>query len=68
MDLREYMFRNHLTSVEVAKRLECSRQLVTMARSGKRVSRRFAKDIERMTGGQVTIDEITCRKEVLCQN
>lgn len=58
MDLRRYMFENRLTSVEVAKRLECSRQLVTMVRAGKRVSKRFAKDIERMTDGQVTVQEI----------
>ena len=58
MDLRQYMFENRLTSVEVAKRLECSRQLVTMVRGGKRVSKRFARDIERMTQGQVTVKDI----------
>ena len=58
MNLREYMFHNRLTSVEVAKRLECSRQLVTMARAGKKVGKRFAKDIERMTEGKVTVKEI----------
>jgi hypothetical protein len=58
MDLRTYMFENRLTSVEVAKQLECSRQLVTMVRSGKRVSKRFAKDLEAFTGGKVTVKEI----------
>jgi hypothetical protein len=58
MNLREYMFHNRLTSVELAKQLECSRQLITMAKTGKRVSKRFAKDLERFTGGLVTVKEI----------
>lgn len=58
MDLRRYMFEHRLTSVELAKQLECSRALVTMAKGGKRVSRRFAKDIERLTNGEVTVKEI----------
>lgn len=58
MDLREYMFRNRLTSVELAKRLDCSRQVITMIRSGKKVGKRLAKDIEDLTNGQVTVEEI----------
>lgn len=58
MDLREYMFRNRLTSVQLAKDLECSRQLITIAKAGKRVSKRFAKDVSEFTKGLVTVEEL----------
>lgn len=58
MDIREYMFRHRITAVKMAKDLECSRQLIVSLRAGKNVSKRFAKDIERYTNGEVSLKEI----------
>ncbi len=58
MDLKEYMFRNDLTTVEIAKALDYSRQQISFVKNGKRVSRRCARDIERYTHGAVSVDEI----------
>ncbi len=58
MDLREYMFRNRLSSVQLAKDLDCSRGQITLMRMGKRVGKRFALDVEKITGGMVTVGEL----------
>jgi hypothetical protein len=58
MKLREYMYLNRITSIELARKLECSRAQITIAKAGKKVSRRFAKDLERVTNGEVTVAEI----------
>jgi DNA-binding transcriptional regulator YdaS (Cro superfamily) len=52
------MYFNKITSSELAKKLGCSRAQITIAKAGKKVSKWFARDLERATNGKVTLAEI----------
>ncbi len=59
MDLREYLFRKRMTTKEFAEKLEYSRTHLTLILNGKsRPSKRLAKDIERLTDGEVTVADL----------
>jgi DNA-binding transcriptional regulator YdaS (Cro superfamily) len=58
MKLCDYMYFNKITSSELAKKLGCSRAQITIAKAGKKVSKWFARDLERATNGEVTVAEI----------
>lgn len=58
MKLCDYMYFNKITSSELAEKLGCSRAQITIAKAGKKVSKWFARDLERVTGGKVTVAEI----------
>jgi DNA-binding transcriptional regulator YdaS (Cro superfamily) len=63
MNLREYMFRKRLTCTSLAEILDCSRQWVAHAKNGHKVSAKFARQIEKITDGNVTVDEILNPKD-----
>lgn len=59
MDLREYLFRNHMTQTEMSKRLFITRKyLADIIYAKNKPSMRLARDIERETAGVVTIDDV----------
>ncbi len=58
MKLCDYMYFNKITSSALAKQLGCSRAQITIAKAGKKVSKWFARDLERATNGAVTVAEI----------
>ncbi len=58
MDLREYLFRKRMTIPCLAKMLDCSRQQIGLVKAGRPVSKKFARQIERVTNGEVTVDEV----------
>ena len=58
MKLCDYMYFNKITSSALAKELGCSRAQITIAKAGKKVSKWFARDLERATNGAVTVAEI----------
>lgn len=54
MELREYLFRNRLTVTHLSRLLECTRTHLSEIIHGRRKpSRRLAKDIEKITNGEV---------------
>lgn len=58
MKLCDYMYFNKITSSALAKKIGCSRAQITIAKAGKKVSKWFARDLERATDGKVTFSEI----------
>jgi len=55
MKLREWMFMNELNQTQTAKLLETNRSYFSEILNGKiRVSKKFAKRVEKMTKGKVT--------------
>ncbi len=58
MDLREYMFRKRMTIPHLCKLMDCSRQQIGLVKAGKPVSKKFARQLERITDGEVTVAEI----------
>ncbi len=58
MDIKEYMFRQGLTLAALAKLLDCSRHQITLMRAGRKVSEKFARQVERVTKGIVSKEDI----------
>lgn len=59
MDLREYLFRNHMTQTALAKRLFITRKyLADIEYARIRPSVRLARDIERETGGAIKAEDL----------
>ena len=59
MHIREYLFHNELKVKDFAKKLGCSREYVTLIKHKKKIPGRFlAQQIERITNGMVTVEEI----------
>lgn len=59
MELREYIFRKNCTLVHMSKLLEITRQhLSKIVRKESRPSLRLARDIEKLTNGEVTVTEL----------
>lgn len=58
MNIKEYMFRQGLTTQSLAALMDCSTAQITLLRSGKRVSKKFARQVERVTKGLVSADEV----------
>jgi DNA-binding transcriptional regulator YdaS (Cro superfamily) len=58
MDLREYMFHNRLSNKNMAEILDCSIPQIILVRRGKRVSKKFARQLEKATNGQITATEV----------
>lgn len=58
MDLREYLFRKQISITEFSNQLECSRGYLSTIVHGKKPSRLLAKEIERITNGEVTVEEL----------
>lgn len=63
MDLREYLFRNRITATEFCKKVECSRNYISMIQRGEAYpSHRLARDIVAQTGGQVKMEDLVRSK------
>ena len=59
MDLREYLFRKKMSATEMSHIIECSRTHISEIVHGRRIpSKRLARDIEKATNGEVTIEEL----------
>lgn len=59
MDLREYVFRKRTNLVELSKKIPCSRNYLSEIALGKKIpSPIFAKVIEMVTNGEVTVEEL----------
>ncbi len=59
MNLREYLFIKRMTVTEISKMLECNRPYMSAIVNGRlKPSKRLAKDIERVTNGEVKAEEI----------
>ena len=59
MDLREYLFRKRISILDFSKIVECSRTHLSEMVHGRRIpSKRLARDIEKATNGEVTIEEL----------
>lgn len=64
MDLREYLFRHRLTVTEFAKVINYGRTYINNVVTGTRSpGKKLAKEIERATNGEVTVDELLKEKE-----
>lgn len=60
MDLREYLFRFRITATAFSKKVECSRNYISMIQRGEAIpSNRLARDIVAQTGGIVTMEDLT---------
>ncbi len=67
MDLREYLFRNHMTQTALAKKLGITRKYVADIMYCRiKPSARLARDIEKETNGEVTADQLraVCPEQV----
>jgi DNA-binding XRE family transcriptional regulator len=64
MTFREYLFKYDMTSTQMAKILGCSVQTVCAIKKGRKPGLWLAREIERMTGCQVTVEELRKPKEV----
>ena len=63
MDLREYLFRKRISIVKFSKNLDCSRDHISRIIHGKlKPGKRLAADIERLTDGEVTTQELLGEK------
>lgn len=63
MDLREYLYRHRMTVKTLSELLECSRTYLSEIINGKSFpSKRFAKDVERVTNGEVKAIELMAKK------
>lgn len=58
MNIKEYMLKAGLTAEALAELMDCSRQQITLVRRGKKVSEKFARQIQRITKGLVTVAEV----------
>jgi len=59
MELREYLFRRYISITKFAKQLEITRTYMSrIVHKTEKPSKRLAKDIERATFGEVTLQEI----------
>ncbi len=59
MDLREYLFRERISTQEFAQKLEYSRTHLSLIANGKaKPSLRLAKAIEKETDGKVTVQDL----------
>lgn len=59
MELREYLFKQHMTCAEFAKQLGVNaRYLLNVKNKRVRPGKKIAINIEILTGGQVTIEEL----------
>lgn len=66
MDLRTYLFMMKITSVQFSKLLECNRHYLSLILNGhKKPGKRFAKDIETLTNGAVTVTDLMYKYEKL---
>ena len=65
MDLREYMFRKRMTIPHLCKLMDCSRQQIGLVKAGRPVSKNFARQLERVTNGEVTVAEIVTSGPIL---
>lgn len=62
--LREFLFYEEKTITKFAKELEISRNYLSQIAMGhQKPSKRLAKDIERITEGKVTAEELLKEKE-----
>lgn len=59
MELREYLFRNRVEVKQLAQELDyCRHHLSNIVNKKSFASHRLAKEIEKITNGQVTIPEL----------
>lgn len=59
MDLREYLFRQRISVTDFAKLIGCSRAYISKIVNDQiRPGKRLAKDIELITNGEVTAEEL----------
>jgi len=59
MELRDYLHKNRIKIIDFARQLEYGRTYINEIVNGtKRPGKRLAKEIERQTGGEVTVREL----------
>jgi transcriptional regulator with XRE-family HTH domain len=59
MNLRDYLYLKRMSVTEFSKLVDHSRNYISMIINGKHIpSKKLAKNIERITEGQVTIEEL----------
>lgn len=64
MDLREFLFRKRMTVTEFSKQLDCNRSYLSDIMHGsKKPGKRLAKEIERLTDGQVKAEDLSNIRE-----
>lgn len=65
MDLRTYLFENRISQDKFAREIGCTRNYLSMIINRKKYPGKwFAKEIERITGGIVSVEELS-RKDVI---
>lgn len=59
MTLRDYLYHNRITCTDFGRKVECSRNYITLIKNKKFIpSLRLARDIEAATDGLVTVREL----------
>lgn len=59
MDLRTYLFQKRRSIADFSRQLKCSRDHLSRIINGKlKPSQRLAEDIEQLTDGEVTVQEL----------
>lgn len=58
MNIKEYMLKAELTTQSLAALMDCSTAQITLLRAGKKVSKKFARQIERVTKGMVKAEDV----------
>ncbi len=64
MDLREYMFKYRITNKQMAEFLDCSEPQIALVKRGKPVSKKFARQLERATNGEIKKENVVTNEPI----